>query len=342
MATFPGTVPAYTPPTTADTLDNVGGITNHHALHADIQGDVEAVATKLGTSSASPVDTPPGGGAYLASDAAGKSKWVPAPISLPPSGPASGDLAGTYPGPTLDLTKAHTWGALQTFGAGIVVTSGGIIISGGAFAAGQISQDSNWGMYLRGQSGTSADVALANSAGTAILKGTNGIQIGSPTGGDKGAGTLNAATALYVGGNVVANAGQYGVSSAGAIGLTTATQALPANVALNNTASFFDGPSMAQGTSGKWSVHGHVTLQDTAGAADFYVKLWDGTSIIASTVVSTSAANKYATAHLSGEISNPAANVRISVRDLSSTSGFIKANDTGTGLDSVVSGERAG
>jgi hypothetical protein len=36
------------------------------------------------------------------------------PTALPPNGAASGDLTGTYPSPTFDLTKAHVWSATET------------------------------------------------------------------------------------------------------------------------------------------------------------------------------------------------------------------------------------
>ena len=39
------------------------------------------------------------------------------------------------------------------------------------------------------------------------------------------------------------------------------------NVALNNTSNYFDGPSVAQGTSGTWFVSGTVTVEDSAGGS---------------------------------------------------------------------------
>ena len=68
------------------------------------------------------------------------------------------------------------------------------------------------------------------------------------------------------------------------------TNSIGSDVSLNNTANFFTGPTVAQGTTGTWFASGTVTLNDTAGAASFYAKLWDGTTVIASCFATTSGA----------------------------------------------------
>ncbi len=103
--------------------------------------------------------------------------------------------------------------------------------------------------------------------------------------------------------------------------LTSITNSLSGDVALNNTANYFDGPSVAQGTSGTWFVSGTVTVRDTAGGAGFLAKLYDGTTVIASAIINTPALNVPAIISLSGVITSPAGNLRIAVRDASSTSG---------------------
>jgi hypothetical protein len=119
--------------------------------------------------------------------------------------------------------------------------------------------------------------------------------------------------------------------------LSSLTNSLGADVALNNTANYFTGPTVAQGTSGTWFASGTVTLTDTAGAAFFYVKLWDGTTVIASGVVRTDVASAIDTVSLSGYLASPAGNIRISVRDVTSTSGAIKFNVSGESKDSTLS-----
>lgn len=124
-----------------------------------------------------------------------------------------------------------------------------------------------------------------------------------------------------------------------AANLSTASNILGADVNLNNTANYFDGPSMAQGTSGTWFVSGTVTLTDSA-ISGFYCKLWDGTTVIASTIQNLSGAGGQVTATLSGYITNPAGNIRISCRDALTTNGKILFNGTGNSKDSSIFGVR--
>jgi hypothetical protein len=121
---------------------------------------------------------------------------------------------------------------------------------------------------------------------------------------------------------------------------TRKTNSIGADVNLNNTGSYFDGPSVAQGTAGVWLATGTVTVIDTSGSADFDVKLWDGTTVIASAQTQTGAASEKITVSLSGYIASPAGNIRISVKDKSSTSGLIKFNLSGNSKDSTISAIR--
>lgn len=118
---------------------------------------------------------------------------------------------------------------------------------------------------------------------------------------------------------------------------TRLTNSLGGNVALNNTANYFDGPSVAQGTVGTWLAFGTVTVYDTAAAAGFSAKLWDGTTVIASTAFDTSGSSTRGVIALSGYISSPAGNIRISVKDTSSTNGQITSNTSSNSKDSTIS-----
>lgn len=128
-----------------------------------------------------------------------------------------------------------------------------------------------------------------------------------------------------------------------AVSLTTLTNSLAGNVAISsNPATYVDGPSVAQGTSGKWWASGSVTV-NFAGSNNAYVKLWDGTTVIDSGNVATSVANLRILLALSGAITSPAGNIRISVNcPDASTSGVIEANRTGNAKDSTVTVMRIG
>lgn len=115
---------------------------------------------------------------------------------------------------------------------------------------------------------------------------------------------------------------------------------LGADVALNNTANFFDGPSVAQGTVGTWFASGQVTITDTASGAAYFLKLWDGTTVIDSAAVNTTAASILGVVSLSGFLASPAGNIRISVRDITSVSGKIIFNSSTNSKDSTITAFR--
>lgn len=124
------------------------------------------------------------------------------------------------------------------------------------------------------------------------------------------------------------------------LSMTPITNSLSGDVSLSNTSNFFDGPSVAQGTAGTWFVSGTITLFDSVGGgANFNVKLWDGTTVIASSYA-FEAASAYGAISLSGYISSPAGNLRISVKDVTATSGKIIFNQSGNSKDSTITAIR--
>jgi hypothetical protein len=118
------------------------------------------------------------------------------------------------------------------------------------------------------------------------------------------------------------------------------TNSLGGDVAMNNTANYFDGPSATQGSTGTWWASGTVTLIDTAGSATMNCKLWDGTTVISSAQAASASVNFPIVVSLAGFLAAPAGNLRISCRDQSSTSGLIKFNLSGNSKDSTLSVHR--
>jgi hypothetical protein len=116
------------------------------------------------------------------------------------------------------------------------------------------------------------------------------------------------------------------------------TNSLGGDVLLNNTANYFDGPSVAQGTVGTWFVSGTVTVVEP-GSPTILVRLWDGTNIIASAINSVGGNNPNPIS-LSGYIVSPAGNLRFSARDPSATTGKMLFNQTGDAKDSTITAFR--
>lgn len=125
------------------------------------------------------------------------------------------------------------------------------------------------------------------------------------------------------------------------VAATPITNSLGADVNLNNTANYFDGPSVAQGSTGTWFVSGTVTVSEASASPVFDVKLWDGTTVIASTkFYGASSGGQNYTCSLSGYLATPAGNLRISVKDETSTGGKIVFNASGNSKDSTISAYR--
>jgi hypothetical protein len=120
--------------------------------------------------------------------------------------------------------------------------------------------------------------------------------------------------------------------------LNNLTNASSANVSLTTT-SYFDGPAVSQGSSGTWYASGTVTLNTTSGGANFFAKLWDGTTTIASAAAGASGTNAVAIT-LSGALASPAGNLRMSAA--SSNLGSILFNNSGNSKDSTVTAVRIG
>lgn len=132
----------------------------------------------------------------------------------------------------------------------------------------------------------------------------------------------------------------YTKASGAPVKMSPITNSISGDVALNNTSNYFTGPTVAQGTAGTWFVSGSVQLVDTAGGAAIVAKLWDGTTVIDSGSYNPQAANENGRVSLSGFITSPAGDLRISARDASSTSGKILANQSGNSKDSTITAIR--
>jgi len=116
------------------------------------------------------------------------------------------------------------------------------------------------------------------------------------------------------------------------------TNSLTSDVICNNTALYFDGPNVAQGSTGTWFASGTVSVSAPQGQ-NVWAKLWDGTTVIASAGFLLNAANHSNTISLSGYITSPAGNIRISVRYPNGFSS-IQWNVTGNEKDSTISAFR--
>lgn len=181
--------------------------------------------------------------------------------------------------------------------------------------------------------GIANQALVVNAAGTALTFGAVNLAAAAAVTGNLPVTNLNGGT------NTSATTFWRGDGTWTVPTLASFTNALGGIVSMNNTANFFDGPSVAQGGTGTWFASGTVTVYDTAAGALIFCKLWDGTTLIASGGITTNGASSLGVVPLSGPIASPAGNIRISCKDTTSISGKISQNDAGAN-SSVVSAFR--
>jgi len=128
-----------------------------------------------------------------------------------------------------------------------------------------------------------------------------------------------------------------------AVSLTNTTNTLAGNVAISSAGTLADGPTITQGTSGVWFASGGMVVSSTAAiGTNFYARLWDGTTFLDSANLVTGGANQRITFSLSGLITNPSSNIKMSVLNPDGNPGTIEFNRTGSSKDSTLTAFRIG
>jgi hypothetical protein len=235
---------------------------------------------------------------------------------------ACGDLSNASPSCSTDTTNASN-------------------ISAGFLASARLGSPFTSGTVSGNTSQFATVAAGAKTAGHAATWDASGnVQ----DGGAAGSGTLTEQKNTF--GNGLTSSGNCDNTSTNAsspcnaaVSLSTASNSIGSNVNLTNTGLYFDGPSMAQGSSGTWYASGTVVLESPGTNDNVVCKLWDGTTVI-DNAVATVATGFYISMSLSGIIASPAANIRISCKDTGSTSGVIVSTADSVSKSSSITGVR--
>lgn len=178
--------------------------------------------------------------------------------------------------------------------------------------------------------GGGANYFPGNSAGTVSSAGDYDgvIGLGTPS-----SGTLTNCTGLPT-------TGLTGSVMASQLSLGQLTAALGGDVTMTTVGTFYDGPSVAQGSTGTWYASGVVTVKSATTNDQVVAKLWDGTTLISAGYVQPQNSGT-ASIHVSGMITSPAGNLRISCANFTTgTTSKITNNNGGTSNGSVITAFR--
>lgn len=246
-------------------------------------------------------------------------------------------------------------GTVSTVATGTGLTGGPITTTGTISLAdtavtpaayGDASHVATFTVDQQGRLALAASTAIAIDAG-AITSGTLGYSRGG-TGATSftnhgvvvaGASAL-ATVAPGASGNVLTSNGTDWTSSGGAVVNTAAQTFLGGDVALNNSANYFDVVNTGSiGASGQvLKITACACVLDTAAAATFKVRIWDATTVYVETEVTTSAASFSIPVTVSAIITPAAAGTYyLSVRDASANTGVVKTTGTVAGTSNKAS-----
>lgn len=181
--------------------------------------------------------------------------------------------------------------------------------------------------------GTISVPAGTSSAQGALECGTNtscsGGTISVPTGSSSTAGVLQCGNGTSCSGGTIS-----------ALTATSYTNYLSSDVTMTNSGTFYDGPSIAQGTSGTWFVCGTITVGNTSTLTGFNIELYDGTTTYASAVTDTNTSTlEYSSKTLCAIVANPSGNLRLAAAATQNNS-VIKYNESSLGHDSQIQAVR--
>lgn len=123
--------------------------------------------------------------------------------------------------------------------------------------------------------------------------------------------------------------------------LSSISEALGADSSAITTNTFVEIIDVAQGTTGTFLAMVSFTLLCNANSIPFF-KLWDGTTVIASGGVNIGGSAARFPVHLSGLITSPAGNIRLSVNENNAGSTVVKYDSSGQGKDTVLTVVRTG
>lgn len=241
-------------------------------------------------------------------------------------------------------TVIYNGGALGTPSSGTLTNCTGLPLSGH-------TNQAAWTFVVNNTSGSAAPTAVDIATFTTKA---------SPAAGDyvilsdqAASGALKKATVSSIAsaGSVSSIAGNTGAFTLGygltnsvndlRASLTSVTNSLGANVTITPISTYVDGPSVAQGSSGTWYASGTVTLVNNSAATNHYsCKLWDGTTVIDSARFTQLSTGAEVVVALSGVITSPAGNIRISVSNSDNNTAAFQFNLSGNSKDCTVTAIR--
>lgn len=159
--------------------------------------------------------------------------------------------------------------------------------------------------------------------------------------------TVNSSVGSFTSANITVNAkGLITAASngTGGGGLSPITNSLTSDVVMTVGGTYYDGPTVAQGSSGTWFASGTITILPGSSGEIQHVKLWDGTTVIASAAIHTndSTAGGGFPVSLSGYLASPAGNIRMSATTTmnANINDRIVFDSSGESMDSTISAFR--